>query len=489
MIGHFLKNLLRGSSFASDVLMIVGGTAISQILIVLSSPVLTRLYGPEAFGIVALFSAITSIISVVACMRYEQAILLPERDEDAVNIFGLCLLISASMSFLLIPILCVGQQSLLRLLNAQELVHYIWLVPLVVFLSGTFSALNYWNSRTRHFGRLSVARINASISTIGTQVGLGLAGYNTGGTLIGAGIIGSLISTITLGGQVLRDDGIIFKEKIRPELMKDELSRYRKFPLIDSWSELLNSISWQIPIFLLSAFFSPSIVGFYAFGIRVLQLPMSFVGSAISQVFFQRAAEAKVAGNLSPLVEDIFRVFVALGLFPLLLLTLIGKEFFIVIFGASWAESGVYAQILSIWTFVWFISSPMSTIYYVVEKQEFALKFNFVNFITRILAIGIGGLLGDPRISIFLFAISGVFVYSWLLTAILRFAEVADSKAISIIFANLKIIFPAILIMIALKVLSIDPAIQVVVSFILALIYYVHLIKKDSKISKYFMKY
>lgn len=72
-------------SFASDVLKLVGGTAIAQDLSVLSSPLLTRLYGPEAFGIIAIFTAITGIISVMACLRYEQAIMLPKRDEEAAN--------------------------------------------------------------------------------------------------------------------------------------------------------------------------------------------------------------------------------------------------------------------------------------------------------------------------------------------------------------------------------------------------------------------
>ena len=475
----------KQSSFTSDVIKLVGGTAFAQALAVLASPVLTRIYGPEAFGIAALFTAVTGIISVVACLRYEQAIMLPKREEEAANILGLSLLIAATIALFLVPVLWLGQEPLLRLLNAQGLAPHRWLVPLAVFLSGVFMALNYWNSRTKRFGRLSVARVNASISTTGTQIGLGLAGYNAGGTLIMAGILGSIVSTLVLGGQILRDDGKIFRENIHLELMKEELRRYRKFPIVDTWSELLNSISWQLPIFMLSAFFSPTVVGFYSIGTRVLQLPMSLVGGSISQVFFQRAAEANAEGTLSLLVENAFRVFATLGLFPLLMLTLIGKDLFVIFFGTSWAEAGVYAQILSIWTFFWFVSSPLSTVYYVLEKQEFALKLNLANFITRFLSIGIGGLLGDPRISIFLFAISGLLVYSYLLITILKFAGVPIVKAIDIIVRNLKIFSPIGIIIVALKVFSIDPMIQVAFAITLSVIYYAYLIKKDPMVSNF----
>ncbi len=58
----------RSSSFATDVLKLVTGTTFAQIIAILASPLLTRLYGPEAFGFLALFTSITSIIGVIACM-------------------------------------------------------------------------------------------------------------------------------------------------------------------------------------------------------------------------------------------------------------------------------------------------------------------------------------------------------------------------------------------------------------------------------------
>ena len=82
------------SRFSTDVITLVKGTTVSLLITFLASPVITRLYGPEAFGLAALFTSIISLISVVACLSYEPAIVLPKSDEEAANVFGLCMLLS-----------------------------------------------------------------------------------------------------------------------------------------------------------------------------------------------------------------------------------------------------------------------------------------------------------------------------------------------------------------------------------------------------------
>jgi O-antigen/teichoic acid export membrane protein len=113
----------RSSSFATDVLKLVTGTTLAQVITVLASPVITRLYGPEAFGFLAVFTSITSIIGVVACMRYELAIMLPKTDEEAANLLGLSLPRVAGVSGLTVPALYFGGDALLSLLRHPGLTH------------------------------------------------------------------------------------------------------------------------------------------------------------------------------------------------------------------------------------------------------------------------------------------------------------------------------------------------------------------------------
>jgi O-antigen/teichoic acid export membrane protein len=173
---------------------------------------------------------------------------------------------------------------------------------------------------------------------------------------------------------------------------------------------------------MLAIFFSTDIVGFYSLGFGILQLPMSLVGSAIGQVFFQHSAEAYKQGRLAPLVDETFHRLVLLGLFPMLTLTLVGKSLAVVAFGQAWAEAGIYTQILGVWAFFWFISSPMSNLFFVLEKQEFLLRINILLLITRLISLGLGGYLGSARLSLLLFAGTGILVYGYLCVSILIYS-------------------------------------------------------------------
>ena len=164
------------SRFSKDVLTLVTGTTVSLVITLLASPIITRLYGPAAFGLLALFTSITGILGVIVCLRYELAIVLPKTDEEAANIFGLCMLLVVLVTITTIPLLIILQQPIVEFLKAPQLGQYFWLIPPTLLISGTFLALNYWNTRTKQFKRLSIARIFSSFSTTGTQLGAGFAG-------------------------------------------------------------------------------------------------------------------------------------------------------------------------------------------------------------------------------------------------------------------------------------------------------------------------
>lgn len=474
----------KNKGFASDVFTLVGGTTFAQILALLAAPILTRLYGPEDFGVWALFLSITGIIGVITCLRYELSIMLPESDEDAINLLALCIALVLLVTVVTIPLIYIFKDPLVLALNSPQLGNYVWLIPPFVFLNGIFLAMNYWNSRTKHFKRLSFARVSRSLSSTGTQIGAGIGGYATGIGLIAGTLVGTFVSTIVLCGQIWKDDKKILKASINTKKMIEGLKRYRKFPLIDSWSALLNTISWQLPAFLLAFYFSPAIVGFYSLGFRLLQMPMSFIGGSISQVFFQRASIAKSENTLDSLVENVFRILVIVGMFPILTVTIVGSDVFGVVFGQAWTEAGIYAQILSIWAFVWFISSPLSAIYVVMEKQQFGLKYNIFNFATRILSLAIGGYLGNARIALILFAASGVLVYGYLCLKMMYYAEVKMSRVAKIVTSNLLYFIPAGTILVILKLFEFNQFVIVGISGLLIAIYYGYIIKTDKQLNK-----
>lgn len=464
----------KSSSFAGDVFKLVSGTTIAQGLMVLASPFLARLYTPEDFGTLAIYLSITSIVGVIACLRYELAIMLPESDEEAANLLAVSLGFSLIVTCLTTLAIGWGGETLLGWLNAPGLKPYLWLIPVTVLLDGVFQALNYWNSRTKQFGRLSIARVTSSAATVSTQLGAGYAGYATGGSLIGANVVGKTISTAVLGEQIWRDDRATFWKAIRWQGMARGGRRYKKFPMISTWSTLLNTTSSQLPALLLSVFFSSSVVGFYSLGHRILSMPMSLIGAAIGQVFFQRAAIAKKEGTISLLVDITFRRLLMIGLFPMLLLTVIGKDFCIVVFGLNWSEAGVYIQIMSLWIFMQFISAPLASLINIFEKLEVAFFIQLFLLATRFLSLFLGGVFDSVYLTLLLFTASGVIIYGYLFIWILIISGNSFTRYIVLIGNNSLYFLPLGLLLVIMKLYKFESRDVLLVSLAIVLLYYIY---------------
>ena len=171
-------------------------------------------------------------------------------------------------------------------------------------------------------------------------------------------------------------------------------------------------------------------------------------------------------------------------MFPILILTIVGSDVFTVVFGKAWAEAGVYAQILSLWAFIWFISSPLTTIYVVVEKPHFGFHYNFFNLTTRLLSLVIGGLLGSARMALILFSISGILVYGYLCLKMMSYSGVKASTALKIVFSNFILFVPAGIVLVALKTAEINQTLLVIFSGVIIGIYYLYILKTDVQLKK-----
>lgn len=153
---------------------------------------------------------------------------------------------------------------MLQLILGSEMNEALWIMPLAVLMGGAFQALNYWNTRTKHFSRLSIARVVGSALGVVISLGFGFAGLNTGVHMIVAVIIGQAVATIALGIQIFRDHGKYIMGSLSWRRSVELLVIYKGFPTYYTASNLVNTLSAQLPIFLLGAFFSISAVGFYS---------------------------------------------------------------------------------------------------------------------------------------------------------------------------------------------------------------------------------
>ena len=465
------------SKFTADVLKLTSGTAVAQLFSVCAAPLIARLFAPQAFGVAALFTSISGVLAIVVCLRYDRSIIVPASDEEAFNLVGVSLLCVVLITALSAIIVFLGGNLLLDRLHAPGLNPYLWMVPLNVFLLGLLAALNSWHTRKRNFSLLTMAQVLSAVSYIFFAIAAGVARHASGGALIMGAMIGQVIAALLLAVGTWRECWPGLMKRVNPRRLSEVLYRYHKFPQYGTGAAVLNSLSWEMPSFFLSGFFSTMVVGQYALGNRLIRIPMSFIGLNISRVFSQRAAAARHEGTLRVLVERTFESLVSLGMFPFLLLTLVGKELFGLVFGARWAEAGVYTEILSLWAFFWFASAPLGSVLDILEEQALDLRMNGLILVSRFLSLLVGGYSGSPRLTLTLFSASGVLVYGYYCLAILRRCGLPYSRPLHILLNQCIKFLPFGAAIFAVKLFGAGPVAVLLVSAVMAFVYYMEVMR------------
>ncbi len=169
-----IKDFYQSHHFLRDVLTLMIGTMISQIIPIIISPLLTRIYRPEDFGIFALYVSVTQLIAVVATARYELAIMIPKEDDDALNLLVLSVLITFVVTAASFFILWIFNSHLCQLVGNNDLSKWLYLVPLSVFFLGIFQALNYWFNRHKNYRIISFSKIMQAVINGVANLGLGV---------------------------------------------------------------------------------------------------------------------------------------------------------------------------------------------------------------------------------------------------------------------------------------------------------------------------
>lgn len=414
-LNSFISGVLPTNHFARGVSILVAGTVGAQAIMMLAAPILTRLYTPQDFGLLAVYVALLSLVAVIASLRYELAIPLPADDNDAAALLVLCLLaVFAVAAISAVPILLYRNQ-IAHLLNTPRLADYLYLVPLGTLFSGIYSVLNCWAIRMKAFTSLASTKISQSVVAVGIQ----LMGASLGPIALLLGqITGNVAGSISLIVSVLQQQ---WKLVTIVTLYDVSLAahRYKRFPLFSTWSALFNTTGSQLPPILFAALFSPAAAGIYTLANFVF-VPIQLLGQAISNVFFSNAAQAQREGNLRPLVAGIHSRLSHIAMPPILVLLIAGPELFRLLFGPEWREAGVFVQWMAPWLYLVFITSPLSSLLDVFDRQATVMAFQGLLLIVRVAAITAGAWIGDITTAVAFFALGGAACWFAYLVWIIR---------------------------------------------------------------------
>ena len=368
-----IKHSIIQREFAKNVLTLLLGTLGAQLIPLLFSPILTRLYSPDQFGTFALFIALSSSIVTLASMRYELAILLPKSNTHAYYLFYLSIVTILITTGITAIVGSLFQTELGQLLKNTALEPYLGYLFISVFFAGLIQPISYWQLRQKNFTLLSRNKLQQSFLSNILQLLFGC--WKTTSSAFGL-IVGLIISQI-VSIWFLRKKNMY--STIRPTLLQLYViaKKYKNLPLLNGSNAIIDSIRINGINILIALFFSSSTLGQFALAWRMVQAPISLINGAISQVSFQKASTLKPEKIFYFALSSIKNSALA-GIIPFTIIYFYSPSIFPLIFGPKWVLAGEIAQILTPWLYLNLITSPLSTLFIVIEKQLPALIFSII---------------------------------------------------------------------------------------------------------------
>jgi O-antigen/teichoic acid export membrane protein len=381
-----LLERFKKSEFVRNLVALTTGTAIAQVLPLALSPILTRIYTPEEFGIFALYISLLSIFGVIATARYELAIVQPVEDKDALSIAVLSLVVTSCLSLVVFIIVLFFNSDICKILGVEGIASWLYVLPVSIFIVGCYQTLSYLLVRKKEFKGIAIAGVLQSATGGGGQVLLGW-GKQSGGLILG-NMIGAFASLLALSVVVFKYLKKDFDE-VNINRVRENALKYSDFPKYSLIGAFSNSAAQQAPVFFLSRVFDSTVVGLYSVVIRVVSAPVSLVSSGLSQVIFERISFYRKTDpkKIRWFLLKIFLILLLIMLPFIVLTNMFGEFVFVFIFGDPWRYAGELAGILVFSVAIRFAVSPLSVVLSLEGNVFLGMMWQVMYFLSVCIAL------------------------------------------------------------------------------------------------------
>lgn len=404
MLKNFVSNR---SSFAKNIIALVSATALAQVINFGFSIVLTRIYTPTAFGTVTLFSSFVAFLLVVCSGKYDLATVASRDKEDAKGLTSLGIHLTVLLVFIALIAAFLIYVVPIKFYNGSPVRNWLYLVPASLFFLGGFQVFWMWNVREKRFKRISLIRPIEAL--VNNSTAFFASSLHEIGLLLGV-LTGQFFSFSIITAFSFKKDGkSIFFQPFH-HLQKLAV-KYSEFPKVNILQGFVDMFQFNALVIILSAYYDPKYLGYYALCLRVLQVPVRLIVAPVSNVFFSEAAE--MHHNNKPLSGLVNRTIKRIGLFTLpffIVILIAGPMIFSFVFGKQWESAGIYARIFAFWFFLDMIRSPISQVAFVLGKQRQLLYLSLLaGFLLITIAIISAHYFANPAYVLGLVSVSQVF--------------------------------------------------------------------------------
>lgn len=314
------------------------GVLAANLLSLATMPILTRWYPVEAFGVFAVFWALSTLIGLFSTLRLEVAIPTIHTEEDAQTIARVALLcaVAVATTFLLVW----SFTPLPQLLKIPFDPRFGLYVALCAIGNAILQIQNQIAIKLGHMRALSLRNLIEKLIAVGGS--LLLAGLPMQGLIL-AQLCGVMNAALYLVAANRATGALNFL--VLPSTAGRIVNAYRDYPLKHAPATAFNVLAGQLTPVLFSTLFSVQALGFYSLAQRLIDAPNAILNSALSVIYYKRVLTAPR--------EDLRRLYwrmlrwLGLGMIaPLALVGLFASPLMVVVFGEAWEPSALYLALL-----------------------------------------------------------------------------------------------------------------------------------------------
>lgn len=389
------------SKYIRNMLTLISGSVIAQMITIVTSPISTRLFSSEDLGIYTLVVSTVTMFGAVLSLRYDMSIVSEEKENNVYALTVLSIFICVIFSF----IIGMGYSIYFYITDSIKLnALFIFIFVFLLNLSnGLINIIMSYNNRYKQYGLMTSMYL---IRTFVQNAGIVIFG------LLNTGSVGLIISQIIgyfFGLRKQSKDLIDNIDKILSVKRDDVIyvaTKHKRQMILSAPAAFANGFSYSIINFFIDHLYSSSILGYYSISYRVLGLPMNMISTNISKVFFEKASkEFKNQGNFkkSYMFTLIILIFISIPIG--LVLVLFSPAICSVFFGESYLLSGKFIQILTPMYILRFIAGGLNCSAIISNKQHYDLIIQIALTIISVFSFIIATIY-RLNIYIFLFLIS-----------------------------------------------------------------------------------
>jgi len=414
------KNQLKAifnSEYLAQISTLITGSAFAQMIPLIASPLIARIYSPNDYAVLAAYSSITIILTIIATGSFDMAQMLDLNDVEAINTGSLALVTTLVISTVSLVCMLMFMTQISNLTGNNSVSFWLYFVPVTVFLTGLTQTFTLWNNRKKRYKRISIIRILNTAGTTVLMLLLGYIGYGGNGLII-ATIIGQAIALILLFTLTIYDD-ISLMKYISTKLMINSFIRHKDFLKYNMPQGFLDGIRESSILIIISNFFGAYALSSFSFTKSIIIGPLQLIGNSVSQVYYERASSSFLkTGSINKITKKTYMGITAVVAPFLLIILLFGENIFSYVFGNRWSQAGMISQILAVWLFVRVTTSSISTIPIIIGKLKhnffISIIFNLVPIIALLLAsIKFNEFLLSLTVFTFIFTLLLLLVQAW----------------------------------------------------------------------------